>query len=105
MQAFFRLLFACSILAVSGFTVSSPALAWERTLIMSQMGSAAETNKQQAHDEAYQQAADTINNICVGTVQDVEETGASYIPIGSGDNTTYSATVFVRAHCVMTGNR
>jgi len=80
-----------------------PASARDVVLVFSQLGQASENNKQQAHDEAYQSAVDALNNMCVGTMQNIVETGTTYIPIGSGDDQTFSAMVFVRGQCVIHG--
>jgi hypothetical protein len=74
-----------------------------------QTGSASEQDKQQAHDEAYQDAINSLNNACAGTIENAVETNASYVtagvnPLDPSDGTpTYNALVTVRAVCMIGG--
>ena len=92
------LLSAATLVATNG----APAFARTTTLYMSQLGSGSDSDKGTAHSQALQDATDRLNNICIGTMVNIEETSVVYIPIGSGDNLVYNATVFAKGQCQIT---
>jgi hypothetical protein len=64
-------------------------------------GSATESDRGQAMDEATEQAQNWANSTCMGTVTATNTTSSSCIKLGSDDenNVTYTCMVTVKATC------
>jgi hypothetical protein len=64
-------------------------------------GSATESDRGQAMDEATEQAQNWANSSCMGTVTNTNTTSSSCIKLGSDDenNVTYTCMVAVKATC------
>jgi hypothetical protein len=64
-------------------------------------GSATESDRGQAMDEATEQAQNWANSTCMGTVTNTSTTSSNCLKLGSDDqnNVTYTCTVVVKATC------
>jgi len=92
-----------ALAAILFFAIPGFVMAREVTLYFSQVGSASDSTKQAAHDEAYQQAQDALNGMCVGTIVNMVETGTTYFDLSTPDQPQFSAMVFVRGACQVGG--
>jgi hypothetical protein len=71
------------------------------TTYTSGSGSATESDRGQAMDEATEQAQNWANSSCMGTVTNTNTTSSSCVKLGSNDqnNVTYTCMVAVKATC------
>jgi len=71
------------------------------TIWVTGSGTATESDRGSAVDEATEQASEQANAICIGTVVNVERTGTTCF--GGDDDNPYTCMVFVKAACQLQG--
>ncbi len=95
--------FKAVVLSLSLIVPSTMAIAQEKTMTTytTGSGSATESDRQSAMDEATQTAQNWANSTCIGTVTTTNTTSANCIKLGSDDqnNVTYTCMVTVKATC------
>src|SRR5579875_2470647 len=93
------------VIAMAMAVVLSATVAGAQTRTMttydSGSGSASEPDRQQAMDEATQQAQNWANSSCIGMVVNTKTTSQNCLKLGSEDdgNVTYTCMVVVKAEC------
>jgi hypothetical protein len=90
-------------LAMAFVMSATVAIAQTRTITIyvSGSGSASESDRQQAMDEATQQAQNWANSSCIGIVVNTNTTSQSCVKLGSEDqnDVSYTCMVTVKAAC------